>query len=44
MKKYNPEAFDMECFFMKVKKGELKNGSRDSRRRFERDQDERKHT
>ena len=25
MKKYNPEAFDMECFFAKVKKGEYKN-------------------
>lgn len=44
MKKYyDPESFDMECFFMKVKKGELKNGSRNSRRGISRNQTERKH-
>ena len=30
MKKYNPEAFNMECFFIKAKKEELKNGSKSS--------------
>lgn len=44
MKKYNPEAFNMECFFIKAKKEELKNGSRKRRNCTGRDQTERKHT
>ena len=37
MKKYNPEAFDMECFFAKVRKENMKH-DRDSRTRSGRDQ------
>lgn len=43
MKNYNPEAFDMECFFAKVRKGEYKH-DRNSRTRSGRDQTEREYT